>query len=291
MNELPFFMSAEQSATGSGSLPDSNTSEAILYGKAYTWIKSALWVWDEMEDYLMRKADSLDGQIIDREWCYKVMRYNRYLIYARSPPVNDPNKLRDLFTLHDLCKCMAGIHKIEEYRRHNKAWARMQGVQQYVDGMAGRGVSESEWKAATASYNMEPITYDYVHGVVPSMMPGEYIDWDEAMKDLMGGKEYDALVRRIFGIDVLDVLEDEPESVGNSSSKDDAEEVETVDDPFFDGFTDDLEPIFSVPSEDLSEMLQEEDDEFTHAMEFWMEMDVDNRSIIDQIIGFAEEMA
>jgi len=289
MNELPFFMSAEQSATGSGSLPDSNTSEAILYGKAYAWVKSALWVWDEMEDYLMRKADSLEGQLMDRDWCYRVMRHNRYLIYARSPPVNDPNKLRDLFTLHDLCKCMAGIHKIEEYRRHNKAWARMQGVQQYVEGMAGRGVSESEWKAATASYNMEPITYDYVHGVVPSMMPGEYIDWDEAMKDLMGGKEYDALVRRIFGIDVsgaTDAHEPEaPEVLG-----DDAQEEEQADDPFFDGFAEDLEQVFCIASERLSTVLQEEDDEFTHAAEFWMEMDVDNRGIIDRLIGFAEAM-
>ena len=288
MNELPFFMNAEQSSTGSGSLPDSNTSEAILYGKAYAWIKSALWVWDEMEEYLMRKANSLDGQIIDREWCYRVMRHNRYLIYARSPPVNDPNKLRDLCTLHDLCKCISGIHKIEEYRRHNKAWARMQGVQQYVDGMSGRGVSESEWKAATASYNMEPITYDYVHGVVPSMMPGEYIDWDEAMKDLMGVKEYDALVKRIFGIDVS---VDEPASERKDPSTDDMLEDKNVDDAFFDGFDDDLQQILSIPSEGLSEMLREVDDELSHAVEFWIGMDVDNRGIIDQLISFAEAMA
>lgn len=128
MNEFLFGQLQEPSAAGSGSLPDSNTAEAILYGKAYSWIKSALWVWDEMEDYLMRKADQLDGQIIDREWCRDVMRCNRYLIYARSPPVNEVSHLKDLFTLHDLVKCLAGIRKIDKYRRQNLAWARMQGI-------------------------------------------------------------------------------------------------------------------------------------------------------------------
>ena len=131
MNEQLLSQLQEQPLAGSGSLPDSNTAEAILYGKAYSWIKSALWVWDEMEDYLMRKAEQLDGQIIDREWSYHVMRHNRYLIYARSPPVNEVSHLKDLFTLHDLVKCVAGIRKIEEYRRQNLAWARMQGVQHF----------------------------------------------------------------------------------------------------------------------------------------------------------------
>ena len=78
-------------------LPDDNTAEAILFGKAYTWIKSALWMWDEVEDYLMEKANALDSQIIDRQWCYDVMKNNRYMIFARSAPVNEVDHLKDLF--------------------------------------------------------------------------------------------------------------------------------------------------------------------------------------------------
>ena len=131
----------EPPAGDSGSLPDINTSEAILYGPAYFRIKSMQWAWDEMEDYLIRKADSLESQIMDREWCYSVMRYNRYLIFARSPPVNDVSKLQDLFTLRSLCKCVAGLKKIDEYRKQNNAWARMKGTQNYVENMKGRGIS------------------------------------------------------------------------------------------------------------------------------------------------------
>lgn len=290
MNEQLFDRIQEQTLAGSGSLPDSNTAEAILYGKAYSWIKSALWVWDEMEDYLIRKADQLDGQLIDREWSYRVMRYNRYLIYARSPPVNEVSHLKDLFTLHDLVKCIAGIRKIEEYRRQNLAWARMQGIQQYVDSLAGRGISEAEWKAATASYNTEPITYDYVHGLAPDMMPGEVIDWNEAMRDLMGEKEYDRLMERIYGLDASDPRE-EPESEKEEPITDGLEEDEPSEDPFFDGFFDDLEQMFSDPIAGFQSMSEQEDDELSHAADYWEDMDVDNRGIIDILIHFAEAMA
>ena len=264
-----------------GSLPDSNTAEAILYGPAYSRIKSILWAWDEMEDYLIRKADSLNGQIMDREWAYNVIRYNRYLLFARSPPVNEVSKLNDLFTLRSLCKCVAGIHKINEYRRQNIAWARMKGIEQYVGSMAGRGISENEWKAATASYNNQPITYDYVHSINPSMLPGEILDWDEAMKDLMGDEEYDGLVSRIFGIDVSDVVTEKP------VVKKEEEPVDTV---FWNGLSDDLDMLFSRPDEDVLKMMSEEDDEFSYVRDYWLSSDIDNRGIIDQLIKFAEAM-
>ena len=281
---------SEQSDITGLALPDSNTAEAILYGPSYGWIKSALWVWDEMQDYLMRKADSLEGQIMDRRWCYDVMRNDRYLIFARSPPVNEVEHLKDLFTLRALCKCVAGIRKIEEYRRHNISWARMKGIQQYVDSMAGRGISEAEWKAATASYNTEPITYDYVHGLTPSMMPGEVIDWGEAMRDLMGGKEYDSLMRRIYGVDMA-ISEDVPTSERQETASDGLQEDEPVEDQFFDGFSEDLSEVFSDPIAVFQSKCETEDDELSYSAEFWEEMDVDNRSYIDQAIIFAEELS
>ncbi|MBE6518290.1 MAG: hypothetical protein E7Z70_01930 [Thermoplasmata archaeon] len=287
------FQQNQEPPAGAGSLPDSNTAEAILYGPSYSWIKSALWVWDEMEDYLLRKADSLESQIMDREWAYKVMVSNRYLIFARSPPVNEVSHLKDLFTLRALCKCIAGIQKIGEYRRQNLAWARMKGIEQYVGSMAGRGISEAEWKAATASYNMEPITYDYVHGLVPSMMPGELIDWDEALKDLMGGKEYDSLVNKIFGIDVSDVPVSEESESERTEEESPAEESDdpSVSDGFWLGFGPLMGEMFPDFVQDAMDSLAVSDDECSKAAEFWDTLDVDNRGVIDQLIEFLEAMA
>lgn len=294
---IPPFVQQDHVTEGSGSLPDSNTAEAILYGPSYSWIKSALWVWDEMEDYLLRKADSLESQIMDREWAYEVMRHNRYLIFARSPPVNEVSRIKDLFTLRSLCKCLAGIRKIEEYRKQNIAWARMKGIDQYVKSMAGRGISESEWKAATASYNMEPITYDYVHGLTPSMMPGEYIDWNEAMVDLMGEKEYDRLIRKLTGCE-----ENDPEGLSWETADDtlgitvhdDPSEYEIPEHPIPSSIDDGLSETVRVMFLDITKVamdsLKVTEDELSVVADYWSRMDVDDRSVIDMLIRFAEAM-
>ena len=46
MNEEFMF---PQTENGPVTLQDENTSEAIIYGPAYSWIKNALWIWDEIE--------------------------------------------------------------------------------------------------------------------------------------------------------------------------------------------------------------------------------------------------
>ncbi len=268
-----------------GSLPDMNTSEAILFGPAYTKIKSINWVWDEMEEYLLRRADSLDSQIMDREWAYDVLMHNKYLIFARSPPVNDPNKLRDLFTLRNLCKVEAGLKKVEEYRNQNIAWGRMKGIEAYVKGMEGRGISESEWKAATASYNDKPISYEYVHGLQPSDMPGEVDDWDKAMRLLMGGKEYDKLIENIFGPDAYE----DPEP--DEDWEQDEEEEEEEEDPFFnDAFYDAMDEVFSDPVSDAINSLKIADDECSICADYWERMDSDDLLTIDILIAYAEAM-
>ena len=33
-------------------LQDENTSEAIVFGPAYSWVKDIMWIWDEIEEYL-----------------------------------------------------------------------------------------------------------------------------------------------------------------------------------------------------------------------------------------------
>lgn len=280
MNEQRFDF--QDQFQGSGSLPDTNTAEAILYGSAYTWIKNALWTWDEFEDYLLRKAEDLDSQIMDREWAYDVILHNPYLIRARSPPVNDVNKLKDLLTLANLEKVLKAIEGIKNFRRQNQAWARMKGVSEYVQSLYGRGVTESEWKAATASYNTEPINYDYVHGLTPSMLPGEVTDWSEAMRVLIGEKEYDNLLNK---------LNDAAEDTSEEESAD-YEDYEAPDEDVCQIVVtkDELKIMFDNPVKELIEILSAEQDECTAAAEYWCLLDIDNRYIIDTLINYAREM-
>lgn len=259
-------------------LQDDNTSEAIVFGPAYSWVKDVMWIWDEIEEYLRRKADSLDGQIMDREWAYDVMLHNPYLINARSPPVNEVSRLNDLFTLRSLCKCLAAIDKIGEFRKQNTAWARMKGAERYVKGMEGRGITEAEWGAANSRFNMEPITYDNVHGIGDSEIPEENVEYILAMKAIMGPEEFEGLEDRVLGRrpDMPDIPITETE-----------EETDTPDI----GFVEELSEIFADPVSEATEYLRQSDDECSEAAEFWTRMDVDNRGIIDSIIQFAEVMA
>lgn len=174
-------------------LPDTNTAQAISYGPAYDDMIGIMWAWDSMEDHLMQVSQSLESQLMDRAWCAEVLRRNRYMIFARSPPVNEVEHLKDLQRLRQLCKVQAALHKIDEYRQKNIAWARMQGIKQYVDSLKGTGISESRWKASTSEWNTRPINYFNVNN--PVEVTGDDFDWDEALKDLMGEKSYAKLVK------------------------------------------------------------------------------------------------
>ena len=288
----------------SGSLPDSNTAEAILYGDAYSWIKSALWAWDEMEDYLTRKLDSLDGQVMERMWAYEVLTRNRYMIFAKTPPVNEVQRLKDLFTLRSMVKVAAGLRKIREYRAQNISWARMKGIQQYVKGLEGRGISELEWKAATADYTTQPIDYDFVHGLRPEMIPGEDIDLDEAMREILGDKEYDEMLEKMFGEegDFEDDIDEEYEEEDEESEEDDIDEeedgeghedeeedLETMEPPW-EGFYEDLETMFAFPDVALASS-SGETDLCAEAAAWWRALDIDDRAIVDYLIGCAEALA
>lgn len=309
------FIPVQNVVSDHGSLPDSNTSEAILFGSAYSWIKSALWVWDEMEDYLINKADQLEGMLIDREWSYDTMVRNRYLVFSRSPQVNEVDHLKDLFTLRQLIKTVAGLRKIDEYRKQNVSWARMQGIREYVGGMAGRGISESEWKAATADYSNAPITYDYVHGLTPDKLPGSDIDWADAMRDLMGDRDYDAMISRIFGDDVPedddrdgwpDAGEDSDQMDGDEATaeEDEGDDIsgegtpnipeeerrESVDAPSTgpeeerDWLSEGLAVMFDDPFDAALDIAEEVYDDCRLASEWWASSDYDDRAIIDAFI-------
>lgn len=266
-------------------LQDENTSEAILYGPAYSWIKNILWIWDEIEEYLRRKADSLDSQIIDREWSYYVMTHNPYMIQARSPPVNEVNRLNDLFTLKSLTKCLTAIRKLKEYRKQNVAWARMKGIENYIKGMEGRGITENEWGIANSSYVMEPINYDTVHGTGPAGYPEEAVDYRQAMMDILGPEEYSELEEKILGkIDEEEDYEEDPDDEEPETSGPETKPPEPKEAPYID----ELRSMLEDPIEKAMDVVAENNDECSVVAAYWEEMDVDNRRIIDDLISMAE---
>ena len=279
-------------------LQDENTSEAILYGPAYGWIKNVLWIWDEIEEYLCRKADSLDSQIIDREWSYEVVTHNPYLIQARSPPVNEVDHLNDLFTLNSLRKCLVAIKKLKEYRKQNIAWARMKGIENYIKGMEGRGITETEWGIANSSFVMEPITYDTVHGTGPAGYPEEAVDYRQAMMDILGPEEYAELETKILGkIDEEDEFEEDPD--GEEEEEDEPEEEEDEpevsqppepmkSEPKEAPYIDELKALLEDPIEAAMDAISDMTDECATVAAYWEEMDVDGRRIIDSLIAMAE---
>ncbi len=278
-----------------GLLPDRDTAEAIVYGDSYSWIKSALWAWDEMEDYLLRKADGLESQILDRRFAFEVLTRNRYAVFAKSPQYNDPRKLQDLLTLRSLLKCVAAARKIQGFREQNRAWARMRGIRRYVESLEGRGVTEQEWKAATSDYNMRPITYESVHGASPGELPEEDIDWDEAMADLMGDDELGSFLDRMMGDDkCLDDMP--PDEIRQGSAEPVAEEPEQAGDDVrqdvdgeddagepWPGFREDMGAMFPDPIEEALSAVRRTDNGHPSAADLWDALDIDDRAIIDSL--------
>ncbi len=252
---------------------------------------NVLWIWDEIEEYLCRKADSLDSQIIDREWSYEVVTHNPYLIQARSPPVNEVDHLNDLFTLNSLRKCLVAIKKLKEYRKQNIAWARMKGIENYIKGMEGRGITETEWGIANSSFVMEPITYDTVHGTGPAGYPEEAVDYRQAMMDILGPEEYAELETKILGkIDEEDEFEEDPDE---EEEEEDEPEVSQPPEPKKSEpkeapYLDELKALLEDPMQTAMDAISDMTDECATVAAYWEEMDVDGRRIIDSLIAMAE---
>ena len=280
-----------------GLLPDRDTAEAIAYGDSYSWIKSALWAWDEMEDYLLRKADGLESQILDRRFAFEVLTRNRYAVFAKSPQYNDPRKLQDLLTLRSLLKCVAAARRIQGFREQNRAWARMRGIRRYVESLESMGVTEQEWKAATSDYNMRPITFESVHGASPGELPEEDIDWDEAMADLMGDEELGSFLDKMIGDDEhSDNMP--PDEVRQGCAEPVAEEPEEADDNGeqydssdnaarepWPGFREDMYEMFPDPVEEVLSAVRGTSGERPPAADLWDALDIDDRAIIDSLMG------
>ncbi len=148
-------------------IPDDNTCEAMVFGSAYKFAKSSKFFWDRLEHMIISEVEELKGQLIDREFCSYILNSPgmRSMIYRRSPPVSEPDKIKDLWTLRRISNLYSGLDYLDAMRKQNIMWSSMTGVREYVGKMMESGLSERQWKVAADGIDM-PIEYETVRGIL-----------------------------------------------------------------------------------------------------------------------------
>ena len=145
-------------------IPDDNTSKAIAYGSQYKFATSSKYFWDEMEHIMDREILSLMRKIKDPVFASYVVRERPDMIWATNPPVPEPDKIRDLWTLRQIMGWGTGKEMLDVYRRENLLYASMIGVSEYSEQLLAAGISQSTWASATAGL-IQPIDYESVRTV------------------------------------------------------------------------------------------------------------------------------
>ncbi len=145
-------------------IPDDNTSRAIAFGSMYKFATSSKYIWDEMEHVMDKEIASMMRKIKDPEFALYVVRNRPDMIWAQNPPVPEPDKIRDLWTLRQIVGWGSGKELLDVYRRENLMYASMCGVSEYSEQLLAGGISQSMWASATTGL-MQPIDYESVRTV------------------------------------------------------------------------------------------------------------------------------
>lgn len=145
-------------------IPDENTSEAIMYGSQYMFAKSSKYFWDQTQDIMDREIRRLIESIRDPEFALFVVKHRPDMIHSTEPPVNEPDRIRDLWTLRQIVAWGTGEELLEVYRTENLMWAMMHGISEYSGKLLEHGITQQEWKAATLGFDL-PIEYDTIRTI------------------------------------------------------------------------------------------------------------------------------
>lgn len=144
--------------------PDPNSSEAILYGSKYLVHKSADWWYDMLLNELDRQIEQKKLKVRDKEFAAFVLTSRPGMIFANSPPVSNFDQLKDLRALRDCVKTASARKLVERDRAEMEMYCRMHGTDEFIRRKMQDGITEGEWKAATASRN-PPIDFDAVRAI------------------------------------------------------------------------------------------------------------------------------
>lgn len=135
--------------------PDSNTSEAILYGDEYQFYKSAMWWWDAVRNELEKQLEAEKAKLRDPEFCLYVLERHPGMIWSKQPPVNEIERLRDIRQLREVIRRGTAIRNLEVRRANNEMYAKLKGIDKHVKEVRENGVSETMWMAATSGRNQQ----------------------------------------------------------------------------------------------------------------------------------------
>ncbi len=157
-------MTVEATYTVIDPIPDDNTSQAIAYGTEYKFAASSKYLWDETEDLMDKEILALMRKIRDPAFVSYVVRERPDMIWATNPPVPEPDKIRDLWTLRQLVNWHTGKELLDVFRRENLMYASMCGVSEYSEKLLADGVTQSMWASATTGL-IQPVDYESVRTV------------------------------------------------------------------------------------------------------------------------------
>lgn len=145
-------------------IPDEYTADAIMYGSAYTFYLSSKYYWDQVQDALEQDIERLKGKIRNMDFAAYVMNHDQYKIFANPPPTNNPDEIRDLWTLREIVRKGTALRNLELRRMENRLWSEMKGVSEYASKVNAEAVSEERWKSATMG-QMAPIDFETIRAL------------------------------------------------------------------------------------------------------------------------------
>ena len=166
-------------------IPDDNTCEAITFGSAYKFAKSSKFFWDGLDHMIRSDIEELKRQLIDREFCAYVLNSPglRSMIYRKSPPVSEPDKIKDLWTLRRISNLYSGLIHLDAIRKQNVMWSSMTGTREYTTKMMETGISESQWKIAADGMDM-PIEFETLRAIIERDEEESYREVEKITRDM-----------------------------------------------------------------------------------------------------------
>lgn len=182
--------------------PDSNTSEAILYGDEYQFYKSAMWWWDAVRNELEKQLEDEKAKLRDPEFCLYVLERRPNMIWSKQPPVNEIEKLRDIRQLREVIRRGTALRNLEVRRANNEMYAKLKGIDKHVKEVRENGVSETMWMAATAGRNQQ-IDFEMLREILDDDKLKAEVEAEEIAKSIAERnkenerfqKEYDEYMR------------------------------------------------------------------------------------------------
>lgn len=255
-------------------IPDENTSEAIMFGSQYMFAKSSKYFWDQTQDLMDREIGKLMASIIDPDFALFVVKHRPDMIYARQPPVNDPDKIRDLWTLRQIIAWGTGEELLDVYRTENRMWAMMHGISEYSAKLLEGGISERQWKAATLGFDL-PIEYETIRTITDHDAIESRKEMDDLLDEESRMKAEQDRFRREYAMflngDLTQEPDDSPADRLSIYREEDITEEECVDEP------DEVPSRIHSVGDDVARFLSESRDPISWLIEIGVECSQDNQ--------------